>query len=244
MSLFLSAAYTEGLFLLLSVAAFLCARREQWAAAAVLGALASATRVTGLLLAIPLLIMCLQSDSVRSRPRALLWVAAVPLGLLLFCLALTLAGGQPAAPLTAAGRFWGRAFVLPTTAIHDAVAAAGADFRLLSSGTAVSNYDLSIVPQLGALVACGLALRETFRRLPPAYGAYAAAGLLVALCSETRGVGLVSFSRYASVLFPLFMAAGAWAAERARPRLWALVGASALLLIGFTVQFAAWQWVA
>jgi hypothetical protein len=56
-SLFYSAPYTEGLFLLAVVEAFVAIRRGQTAAAALWGALASLTRQTGVLVAIPLALL-------------------------------------------------------------------------------------------------------------------------------------------------------------------------------------------
>lgn len=58
-SIFLSAVYTESLFLLLTVGAVYAARRERWWVAGLLGALSSATRSTGVLLAPALAVMFL-----------------------------------------------------------------------------------------------------------------------------------------------------------------------------------------
>ncbi len=59
MAFFFSAVYSEALFLALSVGVFWCARTGRWAFAAVLGALASATRPTGVLLIAPVVILYL-----------------------------------------------------------------------------------------------------------------------------------------------------------------------------------------
>lgn len=59
MALYFSAVYSESLYLALSVGAFLCARRGRWASAATLGALAAATRSTGVVLLVPLLLLYL-----------------------------------------------------------------------------------------------------------------------------------------------------------------------------------------
>src|SRR4051794_16992430 len=69
---FYSAIYTESLFLALSIGAFYAARRERWWLAGVCGALASATRNTGLLLVVPLLLLP------AAQRRSKLWVALVP----------------------------------------------------------------------------------------------------------------------------------------------------------------------
>jgi Mannosyltransferase (PIG-V) len=59
MAFYFSAVYSESLYLALSVGLFLCARRGRWAWAGVLGALAVATRSTGLVLALPALMLYL-----------------------------------------------------------------------------------------------------------------------------------------------------------------------------------------
>ena len=59
MAFFLSAVYSESLFLALSVALFWSARHGRWAAAGVLCALAGATRSAGLLLVVPAAILYL-----------------------------------------------------------------------------------------------------------------------------------------------------------------------------------------
>jgi hypothetical protein len=59
MALYFSAIYSESLYLALSVGVFLCARRGRWALAAALGALAAATRSTGVVLLAPLLLLYL-----------------------------------------------------------------------------------------------------------------------------------------------------------------------------------------
>jgi hypothetical protein len=59
MAFYFSAVYSESLYLALSVGLFLCARRGRWAWAGVLGALACATRSTGLVLVLPALMLYL-----------------------------------------------------------------------------------------------------------------------------------------------------------------------------------------
>lgn len=76
-------AYTDGLFLLLAVSAFLAAETRRPALMGVLLALATLTRPPGILLAIPLLILVLQDPELRRR-RAWAWLILGPLALALF----------------------------------------------------------------------------------------------------------------------------------------------------------------
>ena len=87
MSFFFSMAYTESTFLMLSLAAFLAARKEKWLIASLCGMCLSATRPPGFLIALPLFIEYLQQWR-RSEPtlRTLLrpplfFLGLIPLGL-------------------------------------------------------------------------------------------------------------------------------------------------------------------
>jgi hypothetical protein len=71
MAFFFSAVYSESLYLALSVGVFLCARRGRWAIVAMLGALAGATRSTGVVLLVPALLLYLygpREDRAPDRP--------------------------------------------------------------------------------------------------------------------------------------------------------------------------------
>lgn len=83
---FLNAVYTESLFLLLSLATVLWARRNQFLIAAVCAALASATRIAGLFLCVVLLVEFLRNNGWRALlTRRVLPLAIAPLGTLAFC---------------------------------------------------------------------------------------------------------------------------------------------------------------
>ncbi len=121
MAFFLSAVYSEALYLALSIGLFWSAREGRWAYVGLLGALASATRSTGVVLLVPALILYLYgprrdrppdrevvpaADSARRllarltpryrlRPDAL-WLALVPAGLVLYGAYLGASGGDAA----------------------------------------------------------------------------------------------------------------------------------------------------
>jgi hypothetical protein len=72
MAFYFSAAYSESLYLAVSVGAFLCARRGRWAGAGIFGLLAAATRSTGVVLLVPLALLYLygpREDRAEDRPR-------------------------------------------------------------------------------------------------------------------------------------------------------------------------------
>jgi hypothetical protein len=248
LSFFFSAVYTESLFLVLSVGAFYAARRGRWRLAVALGALSTVTRVTGILLVLPLAIMRLKE---KGRPdRGLAWLVSLPAAL----------GGYLAFVV---GRGFGllAPFLQQTTAQHehkltgplDTVleAVRSAAFGLQSLGS-TPIYARSIggpfssgaesILLLVVLGVAGLALVAAFRRLPLAYGVYATAVLLVCISSPVAGQPLKSLDRYTLTIFPLWIAAAGWLSER---RLTAkAVGLGALLLAFFALQFATWAFIA
>jgi Mannosyltransferase (PIG-V) len=248
LSFFFNAVYTESLFLALSVGSIYAARRGRWKLAAGLGGLAAATRVTGVVLALPLAVMYLRER--RRLDPGLAWLAAVPAGLAGYLVYLAIRGYGFLAPFAQeSGAEYGRQMGGPVHTFVAAVQAATLGLRSIASrpiyqpsvGGAFSPGAESI------LLVCVLALAiaalvGTFRRLPLAYGLYALAALLVCTWSPVAGQPLESFDRYALTIFPLWMAVAAWLSERRLTRATVLV--SGALLAFWTFQFATWAFVA
>jgi hypothetical protein len=293
MGFYFSAVYSESLYLALSVGLFLCARRGRWGSAAMLGALASATRSTGVVLILPLLLLYLYGpredrDPERraaQRPHALvarrslaacahsllaglidtlrpryflrrdaLWLALVPLGLVLYMAHLALAGGDPLAPFHAEA-VWKRHFAGPYGGVWDGAKAALAGLRQLLSFQRRHIY-YSVAggsPFIDAghnmllfafLLAAMPMLVGVLRLLPLAYGAYVLAALALPLSYPVAPQPLMSLPRFLLVLFPLNM----WLAVRlsSRPRLltYAILALSGLAMAFFVGEFSTWHWVA
>jgi hypothetical protein len=187
-SFFLTAVYSESLFLALSAGAFLAARQGRPGIAAGLGALAAATRSIGVLLVVPLWLLS------RSR-----WVLAVPLGLVAYCLWLWHALGDPWIVFRAQ-EVWDRSLGVP-----DVIGAlAGAEGDMLRRN----------LLDLGFLAFVVVATVGALRRLPLAYGAWALVALAAPLSHPNDVQPLLSLPRFALVLFPLHM----WVATVASPR--------------------------
>jgi Dolichyl-phosphate-mannose-protein mannosyltransferase len=87
-ALFFFAGYTESLFLLLTVASFYHIRRHDWLLAGLLGGLASATRVTGILLVLPYAFEYARGVDFSWRRIDLrtIWILLIPVGLIAFML--------------------------------------------------------------------------------------------------------------------------------------------------------------
>jgi hypothetical protein len=250
MSFFLSAVYAESLFLALTAGAVLAARREQWAWAGALGALAATTRSTGVLILVALLLLGWQA---RASPRELAWLALVPLGLIAFPVGLALAGQDWHAPF-AAQEVWFRAWAGPLGGVWDGAQAAWDGVRQLASGSEERIYfahaagDPFAIARINVVLFAWLALIVVgligaARRLPLAYAAYAAAALVVPLSYPVGPQPLMSLPRFALVLFPLWMWLGWLLARHPRARVPVLV-VSAIMLAACTAQFATWHFVA
>jgi hypothetical protein len=263
-SFFLSAVYTEALFLMLSVGAIYAARLDRWAWAGALGALAAATHSNGVLIALPLAViyfygprsggpMCARAHWWQPRYRvsgSVLGLGIVPVGLLAYMGYLVLIHHSPMAPF-AAEADWGRQFAGPFGAVPKALAMLPGEVRFLLSGAGsvvdpahpsgwVTTRGLLDTGFL-AFAAIGLAL--CWRRVPFAYVIYAVALLAEALSYPTPNEPLESFSRYAISIFPLFLGWGAWLGERPRIRRDVLT-ISAALLVMFSALWGLWAWIA
>jgi hypothetical protein len=168
MAFFFSAVYGESLYMALSIGVFWFARKGRWMWTGVLGAAASATRPTGVLLLVPALILYLygprqdrppdrpehhlalrRDGGLRSlalvvRPRyqprkGLLWLALMPVGVGLFAAYLGLAGGSASTPFRSQ-QLWGRHFAGPFGGFWDGAVAAFDGFRQFLSLQAHHSY--------------------------------------------------------------------------------------------------------
>jgi len=262
MAFFFSAVYSESLFLMASIGAVYAARRERWAWAGALGALAAMTRSAGVLLVIPLALTYLWGSAPRAalrerRPRRLdrdaLWLALVPLGLGAYCAFLALDGHDPLAPFHAQEQ-WFRSFAGPFAGAWGGIVAAVQGARQLLSGAREPVYftaaggDPLFVARHNIELALWLALAVpavvgVLRRLPVAYGAYVLAALALPLSYPVGPQPLMSLPRFLVVLFPLAIWLAAWMTGRVwRERL--VLGAFAAGLGVYSALFATWHWVA
>lgn len=217
-AIFFNAVYTEGLFLAESVAVMYLARRRVWGWAAVLAAAAALTRVTGVLLLVPLL-MEAWAEWRETRRWRLSWagLAAIPAACASFFAFHWWRFGDPWL-FFKLEKAWGRGFVVN-----------GEHFQA-ATGAAQANLALDVFFVVLALAA-SVAI---WRKLRPSYAAYALVGLLVPLASGT----LMSVGRYILVLFPIPIVLAALP-PRLR-KVWCL--ASVLLLGLYVMLFAHSYW--
>lgn len=232
MSLFLQAVYSESLFLLLVLAAFLLAERGRFTAAGVVSGLAILTRVAGVALLPALAIVALRRrDRLRACGGLLL---AVPVAAV-YPLVLRWQTGDAWAFAHAQSR-WHRHFSplggVWQAFVHWTPTGAGRNHAI-----AVNAEDLVFLFVFVALAVL------VWQRFGAAYGMFTAVSLAIPLCYPSSRWPLLSLPRFGLVIFPLFLALAALTAGR--PRLHTAVVACSSLLLGIAVvQWALWQWVA
>ena len=234
-SFFFSAPYSESLFLALSVGVFYAARTGRMPLAAALCGLATATRPTGVLLLLPLAWMAWREGKLR-------WLVVAPLGAAAFSAALGLAGMRPLGWFDVE-RSWGHVFKGPFVGAWDAGTAGVRGAGQLLAGAPVDRVVAAEnAIYLVMLVLAVIAVVGMFRRLPAAYGVYAAASLVAAVSAPVEWQPLMSFGRLLAVVFPIPMYV-ALVLDGRRPAFGAALAASAGLLVCGTGLFATWQLV-
>jgi hypothetical protein len=254
-SLYFGAPYSESVFLLASVGAFYAARTGRWAWAGAAAGAAATTRSAGILLLVPLVILWWAqggAPAARRRVRDLAWLALAPACLGAYALHLSFVQGDPLAFLDVQ-EAWYREFAGPLGGAWDGLVAAFDGARQLLSGSRQPVYfqesggdpfrvgALNLM-LLGFLAFALAACIGVWRRLPPAYGAWVTAALLLPLSFPVAPQPLMSLPRFLAVLFPIFMWLAIVCEERRYTQRAAALSAAGLVLL--TAQFASWHWIA
>lgn len=195
-SYFFSLPLTESLFLLLTTASFYFAKRERWWVAGLCGALASATRLTGVLLLPALIVLYWQTYRHFWPPRKnLLALGLVPAGLFGFMIYLHAITGNALAFKDALVP-WGRTTGFFLHPLLDYL------YNPLDLVGPWNPHFLNFCAATITIV-CGLVL---LRRRAYALACYSLLSAFVALSSGL----LQSQARYAMVVFPTFMVLATW----------------------------------
>ncbi len=227
-SFFLTAAYTESLFLLFVLGSMYAASRRRWGWALTWGAFAALTRLQGVLLVIPLAYMLwrdsagmsLKKVTLRALPFALIPLAT--LGFLGFS-SLSLLN-------TYQGTLHAR-FVFPWENVWATV-------------SVLTNGKGSIVDALNLIVTLGLLgmMFPVWKKLPLEYTLLSLLMLLAPMLRMTTTQPLVSMTRYALAVFPVFIVLAMWGKNPWVNRL--VLYSSVLLQLYLSAQFILWGWVA
>ena len=208
---FLSCMLTESLFLVLVVACFWFARTNRWWAVGVLGFLTALCRSLGVLVALPMLWIYLQSHgySLRRLRPDVLWLAGFPAGLAVFMWFSRELTGDALAFSRIQTTVWRHYLQNPLSALW-------ADISGVNPYSAFSAWYM-----LGVLV-LSIAL------LWKLSGPYALLLLISVLLPVAYGPPFGSLIRYSVVAFPLYLAAARLTASRPGLDHAATIGAAVL----------------
>jgi len=218
---FLNSVYTESLFLFLSLATFYYGLKKKFIYAGIFGLFASLTRVTGVLLFIPLIWEYLKNYNFKLKSilnLKVLPIFLVPIGTFSFFLYHYFKFGNFFL-FFEIEKNWGRAFTLQKGHF---------DFF---SNPAIINFFLDVFFVIFIL----LVLYFVFKKLRTSYGFYIIATIAVALSTGT----LMSTGRYILILFPIYILLAS-----IRNQYWqqAWVFISTLLLALYTILFVNNYW--
>jgi hypothetical protein len=263
-SLFFSAVYPTSLFLLVTIAAVYAARSEQWALAGLCGGLAAATRSNGILLLVVLALMYLYGPRGRSsvrdrvarwwRPRFpirsdIAWLALVPAGLAVYLGYLQVKHGAPLAPFRAATDDWGHSLGPPLASAIEAFGRLPGDLQAVFNGSTtpiglgdpISWQSRNLIDVLFLAVAAG-GVAVAWHRVPRVYTIYALVQLAQVTSFPTVKEPMIGLPRYMLPMFPLFLGAGAYLAER-RTAARVTLAISVALLVLFSGLWGYWALV-
>ncbi len=226
---FLIAPYTESFFLAITLASIYMVYAGRFGAACLLGSLAGATRVNGLILLPTLLLLHWRQAASSFFSRKLLWSSILPAGFLLY-LAINLSlFGDPFHFMTVQREHWHHSFRWPWEGLRDV---------LLSPFEASPSHERAVIFDLGALflLLALLSCLWSALYLPVAYTFQGAATLCLLLCTSWN----ISLGRYVLGVIPLFFFLGALSR---RPLLRLALVIFFLPLLGFlSTVFTAGRW--
>jgi len=245
---FFTAVYTESTFLLFSVATMYYARKKLWAWSGLFGLLCASSRIVGVVMWGAVGLEWLKThdwtlstiykkeawiglfNGLRKDWANLFAICIMPLGLFTYMIFLNQQFGDPIAFSTTQSA-WGREMLGPWAIFYrDLAALIGGDFLK-------GDIWYHVLLDFGALFAVlGVAI-AMWRRLGESYALYSIISILIPLSS-----GSTSLSRYALVLFPMFMMFGYWGRYQWLDR--TLTVTFSVLLGILTTLFVNWIFVA
>ncbi|HEX8034607.1 MAG TPA: mannosyltransferase family protein [Ktedonobacterales bacterium] len=228
LAFFMTAPYTEGIFLAFAVAALFCARRGSWRWAILWALLAGFTRPTGVALILPMFWeygrqhdwwrrTAWNNFQWRERLRlatlgeGILVVGAVPISVVVYMLYCWAQLGHPLAAINAERVYWGHhAMPFGQGLILDIITF----LRIPAFSDQQAALLFNLVPSL-VVIALTLA---AIRRTPLAFTLYSGGVVYLSLASPAVGPGVLdilhSVGRYLVVAAPVFLLLALWSERR------------------------------
>lgn len=227
---FLHAAYTESLFLALTIASFYYARNGKWALCGVIGMLAAMTRITGILLLPVLLIEYLNQKEFKKENirKDILWIFVIGCGLLIYLILNYVTYGDPLKFLEIQSGHWGMHLSPPTTGFQNA-------WNILNWGDPNHQIHGGWFQIIFALLGLVLTIYAFFR-IRLSYSIYALMTWLIVTSTSL----MISVPRFILTIFPIFIVLAIFG--RKRWANYAIIFISLMLYSLFLSQFILFRW--
>ncbi|MGB2691482.1 MAG: glycosyltransferase family 39 protein, partial [Thermodesulfobacteriota bacterium] len=227
---FLHAAYTESLFLALTIASFYYARNGKWALCGVIGMLAAMTRITGILLLPVLLIEYLhQKEFKKENVRTdILWIFVIGFGLLIYLIINYVTYGDPLKFLEIQSGHWGMHLSPPTTGFLNS-------WNVSNWGEPNHQIHGGWVQIIFGLLGLVLTIYAFFR-IRLSYSLYALVTWLIVTSTSL----MISVPRFILTIFPIFIVLAIFG--RKKWANYAIIFISLMLYSLFLSQFVLFRW--
>jgi hypothetical protein len=229
---YLAIGYSEALYVLCVLAAFVWAREGRWGWCGVAAFLAGLARLHGALLIVPLAYEYLHQRGLRKIRADAIGVLGAPLGVLAFTGYLGLQFGRPLA------YFEVQALFFKGIRVDAFPAFPGTTLARYLHGVLTNPPSTEGVIVVAAMILLLILTLEVWARLPRVYGVYM---LTVALFTLTSG-DLISMPRFVVPMFPGFIALGLMGRRPWVDR--AILIISILLQGALALMFANGYWIA
>ncbi len=232
-SFYFGAVYNESLFLLLTVLAFLNARKGNWFRASLFGMIASATRIFGVLL-FPVFII---EAILQKKYQRLFWILLIPVGLAMYMYYQYITVGDPVA-------FYHLQENVGEQRQSQLVVLPQVFYRYIKMLSTVSLnqpiYQTILLEFVIAIFFFLLPIYGYFKKIRLSYLFYALIGFLI---TTVQG-SFSSVPRYVLVFFPSFIALALWLNQLPRVLKITFFLSSIFLLVIETSLFLRGYWVA
>lgn len=228
---FLHVGYSESIFLFLTIGAFYYARQARWLPCALLGMLATSSRLSGLAIMLPLGFEYFQQRDFRWRQ--IRWdgahLALIPIGLIVYLYLNYYYFGDPLKFLQYQREHFFRYLCSPVSSIKD-------NLDWLTDNPMVNDRVMLCGSELAAIVFATTGLIIAAFRLRPCYTIYLALSWVLIFCDSMT----LCSPRYLVTQFPLFMLMAQW-----RKRDWFNYSTTFLFLLFYALyatQFVRGEW--
>jgi Gpi18-like mannosyltransferase len=231
---FLSAVFTESLFLALTIASLYYARNAKWAYTGVLGLLASLTRIAGLLLLPVLIVEYLHQKEwkIKATDPKLIWTSLPAIGFLIYLLINYQVTGNFFTFIEIERTHWSETL----NPINGLLGAVGWSTNGAFPDNIIIGYAQIIFAALGLTMVIAGFIAAYKHKLRPSYAVYTLLIWMLAVATSFW----ISIPRYVLSMFPMFMLFALLSRKKAVTIMLTVVSFAALAF--FTWLFATGEW--